>query len=147
MERALQGSAKDGALLFSAYITAIRLSVDVLLFQIFMRLSHDNIISAVFLSFLKIHKCGWDKFSTSSKNPKWAAQSKITHVKTLEQSFKSFSLKIDTPCSRILRKWNKSANNMTIVSAQVSYLRKHLKIHICGWGKPLKCNQYDIASV
>ena len=70
-----------------------------------------------------------------------------TCKKTLEQSFKSFSLKIDTPCSRIFRKWNKRANNMTIVSAQVSYLRKHLKIHICGWGKPLKCNQYDFASV
>ena len=90
VERALQGSAKDGALLFSAYITAIRLSVDVLLFQIFMRLSHDNIISAVFLSSLKIHKCGWDKFSTSSKNPKWAAQSKITHVKNIGAVIRKF---------------------------------------------------------
>ena len=48
-----------------------------------------------------------------------------TCKKTLEQSFKSFSLKIDTLCFRILRKWNKSANNMTIVSVQLSYLRKH----------------------
>ena len=148
MERALQGSAKDGALLFSAYITAIRLSVDVLLLQIFMRLSHDNIISAVFHHLWRYTNVVGTNFRLLPKiRNGWLSQ-RIHILKNIGAVIqKFFLLKIDTPCSRILRKWNKSANNMTIVSAQVSYLRKHLKIHICGWGNPLKCNQYDIASV
>ena len=91
MERALQGSAKDGALLFSAYITAIRLSVDVLLFQIFMRLSHDIIISAVFIIsedtqmwlgqifdfFQKSEMGGSIKYHTCKKH--WSSHSKVFH--------------------------------------------------------------------
>ena len=122
MERALQGSAKDGALLFSAYITAIRLSVDVLLLQIFMRLSHDNIISAVFF-FISEDTQMWlgQIFDFFQKSEMGGSIKDHTCKKHWSSHSKVFSLKTDTPCSRILRKWNKSANNMTIVSVQLSY--------------------------
>ena len=107
----------------------------IILFLLFFIISEDTQmwLGQIFDFFQKSEMGGSIKEYTCKKH--WSSHSKV------------FSLKTDTPCSRILGKWNKSANNMTIVSAQVSYLRKHLKIHICGWGKPLKCNQYYIASV
>ena len=107
----------------------------IILFLLFYIISEDTQmwLGQIFDFFQKSEMGGSIKYHTCKKH--WSSHSKV------------FSLKIGTLCSRILRKWNKSANNMTIVSVQLSYLRKHLKIHICGWGKPLKYNQYDSASV